>query len=300
MIILPRLSALLLILVAFLVINPAARAEALSYGQGVLWRVEKGGAVNHVFGTVHSVDERVVKLPSAVADVFGDANSLILEMVSDEAADKRVAQAMLLPDGRTLEDMVGPEDFATVVAWGERYGLPATVLQLFKPWAIVGFFSYPPAEFARLQAGEAVLDERLEQVAMARGVPVHGLETPEEQIAAFDGMSEPDQIGLLHSLLAEGWIIETLHAELLENYLSRDIAATRAMMLATVREGEEHLLQVFEQRLIIDRNHRMVARMLDRLGQGGTFVAVGALHLPGEDGILRLLERRGFEISRVY
>jgi uncharacterized protein len=49
-----------------------------------------------------------------------------------------------------------------------------------------------------------------------------------------------------------------------------------------------------------ERNLRMVERMTDRLAEGGVFVAVGALHLPGERGILNLLAGRGYRISRVY
>lgn len=296
--ILPRLLVIALLALASHL--PAARGDALAFGQGLLWKVEKGGAVSHVFGTVHSVDGRIVNLPAPVAEVFEAARSLTLELVSDAAAEQRAARVMLLADGRTLEDLIGPEDFAAVLELGERYELPSAMLQSFKPWVLVAFFSYPPSEFARLRAGEVALDARLEQVAAIRGVPVYGLETQEEQVEALDGMSEADQVGLLRSLLAESAQIEPSHAELLQNYLARDVAAIHAMMLDTVREGEEHLLQVFEQRLIVERNHRMVDRMSDRLKRGGAFVAVGALHLPGEKGILRLLEQRGFAISRIY
>jgi uncharacterized protein YbaP (TraB family) len=47
------------------------------------------------------------------------------------------------------------------------------------------------------------------------------------------------------------------------------------------------------------RNHRMVERMTKSF-DGGAFVAIGALHLPGEDGVLALLEQRGYAIKRVY
>ena len=60
------------------------------------------------------------------------------------------------------------------------------------------------------------------------------------------------------------------------------------------------LTEIFQKRLIIDRNQRMVERMHKRLEEGNAFIAVGALHLPGEKGILRLLEHRGYRVRSIY
>ena len=56
----------------------------------------------------------------------------------------------------------------------------------------------------------------------------------------------------------------------------------------------------YRDRLLLDRNRRMFERMLPLVQRGNAFIAVGAGHLVGEDGLLRLLERRGFRVQSVY
>ena len=64
---------------------------------------------------------------------------------------------------------------------------------------------------------------------------------------------------------------------------------------------EERALRAkIDKRLLEDRNHRMVERMLPRFDEGGAFIAIGAAHLPGESGVLALLERRGYTVTRLY
>jgi uncharacterized protein YbaP (TraB family) len=63
---------------------------------------------------------------------------------------------------------------------------------------------------------------------------------------------------------------------------------------------EQKSAEAFLRRLIDDRNVQMVERMLPRLQRGSTFIAIGALHLPGEKGILQLLAEKGYTVSVVY
>jgi uncharacterized protein YbaP (TraB family) len=83
-------------------------------------------------------------------------------------------------------------------------------------------------------------------------------------------------------------------------YLRRDLE--RIFRIARADEGprERALRQKIERRMLDDRNARMVERMLPRFEEGGAFIAIGAAHLPGEQGVLALLERRGFGVVRVY
>ena len=69
---------------------------------------------------------------------------------------------------------------------------------------------------------------------------------------------------------------------------------------AALRDGDPKFAAVFNQRIILDRNKRMAERMESRLHEGGRFIAVGALHLPGKEGLLELLEQRGYRLTRLY
>jgi hypothetical protein len=64
--------------------------------------------------------------------------------------------------------------------------------------------------------------------------------------------------------------------------------------------GDQELGKLFQSRIVDERNLRMVDRLHEPFAEGGLFVAVGALHLPGEKGMLRLLEQRGYKIVRLY
>ena len=68
---------------------------------------------------------------------------------------------------------------------------------------------------------------------------------------------------------------------------------------AAMASGDQHLAREFQRRLIVDRNQRMAERMEPWLKQGGAFIAVGALHLPGEQGLIRLLRQRGYSVRVV-
>ena len=67
-----------------------------------------------------------------------------------------------------------------------------------------------------------------------------------------------------------------------------------------MQQGDQRLADEFQQHLVVDRNHRMAERMRQYLQQGQAFIAVGALHLPGEEGLLNLLEQQGYTVRRVY
>jgi uncharacterized protein YbaP (TraB family) len=68
---------------------------------------------------------------------------------------------------------------------------------------------------------------------------------------------------------------------------------------AAMATGDQRLAREFQRRLILDRNHRMAERMEPWLKQGGAFVAVGALHLPGEQGLISLLRQQGYSVRGV-
>ena len=144
-----------------------------------------------------------------------------------------------------------------------------------------------------------VLDVVLFQRAQQAGKRLYGLETIAEQLEVFEGLSLDDQVALLKDAVEQFSGIDAMNAELLAAYRRQDLATMLAINETAMASGDQRLAREFQRRLIVNRNHRMAERMEPYLKQGKAFVAVGALHLPGEQGLIRLLEQRGYSVRAV-
>ena len=282
----------------------AAWAEAVPYGKGILWRVQAkdapaGTAPSHLFGTMHITDERVVTLPEPVRAAFEASRSATFEIVMSAEVRMAMSAAMILTDGRTLDTLLAPEAFSAVSRAAQGYGLQPAQIRLFKPWVLATMLSLPKAELARNAGGSLPLDYALQTAAQRQGKPVHALETPQEQIALFNDMPEETQVAMLVSAVSKNDRIDEIFEHMVRQYLDRDVGAIYAS-LQDQQKAEPELMELFLRRFNDERNVTMAARMAERLREGGAFIAVGALHLPGEGGLLSLLSQRGYRVERVY
>ena len=272
----------------------AAAPAAAQYERGLLWRVEgKGPAPSHVFGTVHLADPRVTKLPAAVARELDAASSVSLEVTLDAANIATLASRMLYTDGRDLQGVAGAELFQQAAAITAALGLPEPLLRMFKPWAVALVLSAPP------QDPTHVLDFALARRAAEKGKPVHELEGIEEQVTVLEGFPEADQVALLRHAVENRNRMQDWIGRIVEAYLARDLAAMNRISEES-SGGDPRVREAYTDRLLHQRNERMVEKMEARLAEGGAFVAMGALHLYGSRGVLALLEARGYRVTRVY
>ncbi len=269
-------------------------SETQQYNKGLLWSVSKEGVENFIFGTIHSDDPRALAVLDHVYPVFDAAKNFTLEMDLNPRSGLMVAQAMLIDDGQTLPDLVGEVLYQKVLHIAVQHGLPKQAIKLLKPWAIMTVISVPK------QQSDTFMDLILYEKAHQQNKKVVGLETPAEQIAVFDALKLEDQVTLLHNAVAEYSGFDDMFNRLIELYQARDLQAMLKMSDESIADSGKHLADTLTQRLIISRNKTMVQRMLPLLSTGETFVAVGALHLPGEHGILQNLARKGYRIKPVF
>ena len=273
-----------------------AGADAgIDRGHGLLWEVSKAGAEPaYLFGTIHTEDPDVLQLAKPVQQAFAASQAVVLEMLLDVDAMRHSSAAMLMMDGRSLSDIIGQSLFRQASRAMQSRGIPATVLDRMQPWAAAVTLSMPAPETGQ------VLDAMLYQNALQQGKDVYGLETVQEQLQVFESMSVADQVTLLKDAVENFSDIDAMHAELLAAYKQRDLNGLVAISDASMQQGDQRLADEFQQRLVVDRNHRMAERMRQYLQQGKAFIAVGALHLPGEEGLLNLLEQQGYTVRRMY
>jgi len=263
--------------------------------KGLLWKIERDGAKpSYLLGTMHSEDERVLKIAPEVQRAFDGSTSFTMEVVLDAQTIADAGQAMMFSDGRNLKAVLGNDLYSKIVPLMAQHNVPEMVLPTFKPWAIFLTLSMPPA-----QTG-VFLDAKLYDAALTQKKVVHGLETVREQLSIFDRMPIEEQIQLVTDAVKHFGELNSVFEEMIGIYLKRDLPGLQALNEKYTASDDSKLEKKLMEELIDKRNVRMVERMAPRLKEGKAFVAVGALHLPGDHGLLRLLEKQGYRVSAVY
>ncbi|KQT43177.1 hypothetical protein ASG43_15045 [Aureimonas sp. Leaf454] len=289
----------------------AAEAEAEPNGRGKLFRVEREGLKpSFLYGTMHMTDPRVLALEPQADAALAGADRLVIE-TTDILGGKDASLAVLarpdlltLPAGKTLDDYLAPEVRTRIEAKLDEYGIPFGSVERLQPWFFSVGLLLPPCEAARQESGAEVLDVSLASRAKAAGKPVLGLETAIEQVEAMASLSMDLQVSSLLAMLELKPDMPGIFESMIELYLSGDIAmisavAEAAMPLSDVPAESVAAYAEFEDRIVEKRNVLMAERLQPILSaDGGTFVAVGALHLPGRTGLVELLRKAGYRVTR--
>ena len=284
-----------------------AAADATVNARAVLWRIEgQGQPASFLFGTVHSTDKRLRRLSPAVRSALKGARKVALELAElapGEAtqATKNLAGPLTYDGGNGLADKLSDAELKKLRATLEKRGISPGVVHLLRPWFAWFSFLSPECERRRAAAGVAFLDQRIGANAKKRGLPVVGLETIRGQLDALAGMSEADQLGLLRASLAFLDKQEDLLEVLMQRYLARDIGAIMPFSAKFAEKAgfDPAVYAVFERHVVENRNLAMRDAALPLLKEGGVFIAVGALHLPGKAGLVELLRLAGYTLTAV-
>lgn len=278
---------------AGLLLWAGSHAQSGSFEQGLLWEISRPGiAPSHLFGTMHIADPRVLTLTPAVEKAFMDAHTFVLELYPDEAATLRFSQASLLEGQERLSQLVPPATFDLLVRHLAEHGIKREVADRLKPWAATQI----SAEH-RGTRGDS-LDVALYLRARVANKRIEELNSIDELIAIFDSLPRDTQIALLQRALEH----HAIHGDELEEsigaYLRGDLSALDALAWRDGggRAGEPSHYARFEKRLIQDRSILMAQRLQPHLQRGKAFVAIGALHLYGNRGILKLLQDEGWTV----
>lgn len=264
------------------------------HARGLLWKISRIGLQpSYLFGTMHLPDKEVTTLPRPVLDALDNALSVTLEVKVDINTFTDMSKAMNYSDGTTLEGKIGKDLYQSTVALLKNYGFREEMITPMKPWAAYLSLSLPPSQ------GGLPLDMVILNRGKRFGAKIYGLETLEEQLGIFDQMKDEEQAQLLKDTVCNYEILQKDILLMKDLYLQRDLAGLAFMPEKYESANEDNYKELMDA-LINERNKKMVERMQLRLIEGNAFIAVGALHLPGEDGILGLLEKDGFVVTPVY
>ena len=278
--------------------GPAAKApQAANDADPALWVVKDADTTIYLFGTIHVLKPGLTWFDEAVKTAFDKSDELKLELVMPDPAtmQKIVLATGTAPAGTTpLTEQLPARQRPIFTKAVVDLGLPANALDKYRPWLAATTLSVTPLGKMGFDAANGP-EQVLTAAAQASGKKVTGLETAEQQLGFFAGLSAPAQLKFLSSTIDE---LPTLQATMTR--MVDDWAAGKPDALAKELNDDLKDTPEVAKVLLVDRNKRWAAWVKQRLGTPGTvFVAVGAGHLAGGDSVLAQLAKTGVKARRI-
>ena len=290
-------------------------AQAIPNATGKYWRITApNGAVSHLWGTMHSNHPRVLDLPDLVEADLRAARAVALEV--DYTFTSRQAYGRWVRADDILRTDSMPSRFGLlglptdVEGWirdrtagiGWRRDAPDTLTLAGLAQMILGD---PCSDFrAGIYPGQ---DGRIQMLGTIEGAQVFGLEEPEDFL---NKLSDPQNFDLTRAMITVygAYLNPARTAESTATALALYLRGQMGVWMLLDRGyimslyGEDRgrdLLALTSGYLVEERNRKFVSRALMALGQGDVFIAVGGFHLPGETGMIELLRKEGYDVTRV-
>src|SRR5271165_457546 len=283
----------------------AKRADDLVNADGLLWRIDRPGlAPSYLYGTIHSTDDAALALARRAAERIGGAKVVATELGPMDAVEKADIGAAALAKGLDHDhdtfDGVPEKDRSGIEAFAVAQGFPAVFAHHLKLWFLALLTATPACETRRQALDLPEVDQFLAEAAAASGVKVVALETAGEQIDAISAMRPDIALAMLTLAVREPEMSDDIYATMLKLYSESRPAEILpiADTIGGMSEAERAAQDEFVRLLLTDRNARMAERAGLLLREGGAFIAVGALHLPGRDGLIARFRAQGYRVEK--
>ncbi|AZN31440.1 TraB/GumN family protein [Pseudoalteromonas sp. Xi13] len=264
-----------------------------------LFKVEKNGTSSYLFGTVHVGDASMKGLPEKVTTAIDQSEQVVVEVDISKLTPLQMQQRsmpfMMLKDGKTLQTELSKQNYNKLKDYFAKKSIDIAMFNGLKPWAVM--VTMMQIEFQNAGFSDQTgIDKQVLAYAKKQNITIGELETLEQQLQMFDGMA----------LLSNEMIEETFEQLAdINTYFIKLVNAWKNGDMNTLTEyynmsfDESNYGEISEQVMLVNRNNKWVEQLVPRLTNEKLFIAVGALHLPEQHGLIKQLTDAGFTITRL-
>ena len=256
----------------------------------LLWRLEGDllPAPSYLFGTMHVRDQRAFQRLETVYGAMAECDGFAAEFHLEDAGQGMKSGLMQLPGEQRLSDFFSKkkyQKYRTVLL--KSTGLDLAHFQRMLPFLVVNFAT----ESLLQQEMPEPLDQHLWGYAKSAGKSLHGIETLGEQMEVLQKITLEEQVKMLESLCRNVGRFRQFLLHLSELYEAPKVQQLYKMVKKNSK-GMRHLM-------LYRRNEVMAERIGLLVREHVVFVAIGAAHLGGGKGVLRLLKLQGVMASPI-
>ena len=270
------------------------------YGQvsskSLLWEISGNGLEksSYLYGTFHLLCPDDLQIKDKVKNAVGASEQLVLELnFDDPSVMQTIQQSMAYSDGTTAKDYLNKSEYELVAGFfRDSLQLPFERLHAIKPFflssmTLIQFAGCQPVSF----------EQKLTSMAKQEGIDITGLETVGEQMGFIEDIPMKMQKKMLLENLQHYDSSRVMFHKMMDCYLREDLPGLNAISQESFVD-EEYV--DFRENLLISRNKDWVPKIEQVVREKACFIAVGAAHLPGREGVIDLLRKKGYRVEPVH
>ncbi|MFD2909659.1 TraB/GumN family protein [Flavobacterium ardleyense] len=268
-------------------------ANSQELEKSLLWKISGNGlkSPSYLFGTIHATCDAT--LDAKTIKALDDTAQLFLELDMDDPAMQTEMMKYIKMNGEEkLSALVSAEDFETIDAFLlKNMSFSAKMIEEFKPFMISAMLlpKLLDCEFKSVES-------ELMRITKEQKEEVYGLEKVEDQMKAFDAIPYKTQAEELLKTAKNGLEKSKIEFQkMMDSYNNKDIEA----MLAMMDDPENKMTFENKDVLLNNRNKNWIPVIAKVAKEKPTFFGVGAAHLAGEEGVIKLLRKAGYKVQAV-
>ncbi|MGD9850412.1 MAG: TraB/GumN family protein [Nitrospirales bacterium] len=290
----------LIIVGLFILLPVSAPAQIVGngYNNSLIYKIQGKKNTVYLLGSIHVLAEEYYPLTRAFSYAYYDSQKIIFEIDPEilfaTSIPKKFETLLKLPKGQTLQSVLSPKTYGLLKKKCESMGVPWDKIHHYKPWVMYLMLGVPFDSSMEFRA-DLGIENHFFRMAMDAEKETGGLESIQDQLNVFDKLSLKEQDHLLLDLLA------------IKN--SKDHQKAFLKLVKDWHQGNldglEEIVEThkkypkFYKAILVDRNRNWIPQIEAFLKEEkNVLVVVGAAHLAGEDGLITLLNEKGYTLER--
>ena len=269
--------------------------------RALLWKIEGNGIKkkSYLFGTIHLIDKEEFFFPKKLQKIVSKSEVLTMEIAG--IPDPMEAFKLSMLDEGSFFDFFTEDQTDSILVWVEEHTTLSSsgfkmMVGKMRPFVVAQLL--PELDKDNPNPGmenKKSYEMELETIATNKGLEIEGLETVAEQMGIFDLLTDEQQVAMVMEIIRNGSTSSDQElAQTMELYFEGDIDGLYQMIV-----GDSELMDSMNDVLLDNRNKRWIPMIEKMISEKSTFIAVGAGHLGGPKGVLRLLEAQGYTLTPI-
>lgn len=260
----------------------------------LLWKIEGPGIPkgSYLFGTMHMIEKEYFIFPDKLEKIVKKSEQLVMELPG-LPNQKEAMKYVLLEEG-TFFDYFTKEQTDSILVWAKKEfkmdeaAFRATMSKM-KPFVVVQM-----ATQIHFMGKTESYEMKFEEIAKTNKLSIAGLETIEQQMAFFDDLTKEEQAEMVMEGIRDSEKSIQTMKEMEALYQGQNVDSLYLMI-----QDEGGVISAESADFLDNRNAAWVPQIKEMIASKRCFIAVGAGHLGGPNGVIRLLEKEGYILTPV-